>query len=163
MPLFPAPTSEDIIDDSRLRSEQVSARFVTQDVIDDVEGRLPAEIARVEIDALNSAGDAPFPLTSDYYAVRFPNGSYSDENTRLQTILSDAAKKLALYDLFISSGQLQKSYPERAQVYKADYDELMKSFADRMAFITGTTPVGESGGNVNGAVSSSVYQEVVWC
>ncbi len=160
MPLFPAPLITEIQKYSRLRPEQVSAVFSSEDVRNEISERLYGVMARVRTDFLNIVGAVTFPFTEEYLTNRVPSQTTDEVNEDIKRLLTVLAILLLLHDLFSSLPQLSKSFPDYAEAFMAEYNAIMASIAARVAFITRViVPTSTAATSYE---SSSINQVQVW-
>lgn len=147
MALFPLPLAATIRAESDLRPVQASLYYTaTSELEADIQSRILDAAAVVESELLEAAG-AVWPLA---------NASESDA-ARQRSLATQLTTKIALVSLFISAGQLNPAYAEKAVQYQKQADELRRLLSARIA-AGQSSPVEPESGAGSGTVSLSRYR-----
>ena len=139
MALFPLPTPADVFDDSDLRVEQISVKYLIPDALVDIQQKIEAAADVAEMRLSDGARPLLWPFSdavlTNVYRQFSPQqrADFTLNQTRNATL---AVKYMALSKLFLKAGQLNPKYTEKADKYEADAENLLSRLEKSLMWIS---------------------------
>lgn len=136
---FTLPTGSAVVEDSRLRPEQVKSDYDATDLENEATERIGRKATQVNGKIQRASSPYPWPFTTAVLQAAYPNYDSDQLAAEVDDQKAKATEATNLYaqaSLYGSAGQLNSAYFRKATELKTEADAIMSELMESISYVT---------------------------